>query len=124
MPRRTTSRFSSASVSRREGPLAARADKEWSNNFKGEFDMGCKDMVRGGCLADQKRLGTIPANGESRPTGPDKDLQTSGRRSGPTRRSCSPGRREGVRGLYSLYRPRDQPHDPAGRGPWASSTTR
>ena len=86
--------------------------KEWSDKFKGKFDMGWNAM-REQIFANQKRLGVIPANAQLTPW-PDS-LREMGHAVGRREEALRPASR-GVRGLHGLYRPRDRPRHPAGRG--------
>jgi len=64
--------------------------KEWSDKFKGKFDMGWNAM-RDQIFANQKRLGVIPANAELTP---GQMTCRNGKRWRPMKRSCSRGKRK------------------------------
>ena len=70
--------------------------KEWSDKFKGKFDMGWNEL-REQIFANQKKLGVIPPDTKLTPW-PDGQPEfgvpscRSGTRSTPRRRSCSPVR--------------------------------
>ena len=94
--------------------------QEWIDKFKGKFDMGWNAM-REQIFANQKRLGVIPANAQLTPW-PD-DLPKWDTLSADEKKLFA-RQAEVFAALHGLYRPRDRPRDPGGRGSWASSTTR
>ena len=86
--------------------------QEWIDKFKGKFDMGWNAM-RDEIFANQKRLGVIPPDAELTPW-PDnlpKWEIAIGRR----KEAVCPASR-GVRSLHGLYRSRNRPRHPGGRG--------
>ena len=86
---------------------------EWIDKFKGKFSMGWNEL-RDQIFANQKKLGIIPQDAQLTPW-PDRPAQEVGR---PDRRREETLRAAdgGLCGLSRLYRPRDRPRRPDGRG--------
>ena len=86
--------------------------KEWIDKFKGKFDMGW-EKLREQIFANQKRLGVIPANTQLTPW-PDT-LPKWDSLSFDTKEAIR-ARGGGVCRLRRLYRQRNRPRHPGGRG--------
>ncbi len=86
--------------------------KEWIEKFKGKFDMGY-EKLREQIFANQKRLGVIPANTQLTPW-PAEMPKWESLSLHPEEAPCAPG--GGLCRLRRLYRLRDRPRHPGGRG--------